>query len=167
MCNFNIPTVLFWLFCWTVIKCTFFIYFRKRLYCPCSRTENKFNVYLKIDSDNGLGVPPRTNKTNKAWRSARVKRSLDSRFPLRNFINSAELRGILWMTKIMSSVGFLAKLKFSSEFCGKWGIRVECTVLTNVKWCQMTQDLMLMIVCPIFSCLIPIRICIYLVHNQN
>jgi len=42
------------------------------LYCPCSRTENKFNVYLKIDSDNGLGVPPRTNKPNKA----RVKRSL-------------------------------------------------------------------------------------------
>jgi len=33
---------------------------------PCSRTENKFNVYLKIDSDNGLGVPLRTNKTNKA-----------------------------------------------------------------------------------------------------
>jgi len=28
----------------------------------------------------------------------------------------------------MSSVGFLAKLKFSSEFCGKWGIRVKCTV---------------------------------------
>jgi len=126
MCNFNIPTVLFWLFCWTVIKCTFCIYIRKRLYCPCSRTENKFNVYLKIDSDNGLGVPPRTNKTNKAWQSARVQRSL--RFPPRNFINSAELRGILWMIKIMSSVGFLAKLKFSSEFCRKWGIRVECTV---------------------------------------
>ena len=46
-------------------KCTFCIYFRKRLYCPCIRTENKFNVYLKIDKDNGLGVPPRTNKTNK------------------------------------------------------------------------------------------------------
>ena len=76
MCNFNIPTVLFWLFCWTVIKCTFCIYIRKRLYCPCSRTENKFNVFLMIDSDNGLGVPPRTNKTNKAWRSARVQRSL-------------------------------------------------------------------------------------------
>ena len=29
-------------------------------------TENKFNVYLKIDSDNGLGVPPRTDITNKA-----------------------------------------------------------------------------------------------------
>jgi len=52
------------------------IYIRKRLYCPCSPTENKFNVYLKIDSDNGLGVPPRTNKTNRAWRSARVQRSL-------------------------------------------------------------------------------------------
>ena len=57
-------------------KCTFCIYFRKRLFCPCSRTENKLNVYLKIDRDNGLGVPPRTNKTNKAWRSARVLRSL-------------------------------------------------------------------------------------------
>ena len=51
-----------------------------------------------------------------------------SRFHPNNFINSAEFREILWMTKIMSSVGFLAKFKYSSEFCGKWGIRVECTV---------------------------------------
>jgi len=43
---------------------------------PCSRTENKLNLYLKIDRNNGLGVPPRTNKTNKAGRSARVLRSL-------------------------------------------------------------------------------------------
>jgi len=57
-------------------KCTFCIYFRKRLFCPCSHTENKLNVYLKIDRDNGLGVPPRTNKTNKAWWSARILRSL-------------------------------------------------------------------------------------------
>jgi len=32
------------------------------------------------------------------------------------------------MTQIMSSEGFLAKLEFSSEIFGKWGIRVECTV---------------------------------------
>jgi len=37
------------------------------------------------------------------------------------------------MTYIMSSVGFLAKLKFSSEFCGKWGIRVECTVSNETQ----------------------------------
>jgi len=37
------------------------------------------------------------------------------------------------MTKIMSSAGFLAKLKFSSEFCGKWGIRLECTVCMRLQ----------------------------------
>jgi len=76
-------------------KCTFCIYFRKRLYCPCSRTENKFNVYLKIDRDNGLGVPPWTNKTNKAWRSARVLRSLSFKFSSEEIY---QLRGTLWMT---------------------------------------------------------------------
>ena len=51
-----------------------------------------------------------------------------SSVPPRKFINSAEIHGILWMTYIMSPVGFLAKLKFSSEFCGNLGIRVGCTV---------------------------------------
>jgi len=76
-------------------KCTFCIYFRKRLFCPCSRTENKLNVYLKNDRDNGLGVPPRTNKTNKAWRSARVLRSLSFKCSSEEIY---KLRGILWMT---------------------------------------------------------------------
>ena len=66
-------------------KCTFCIYIRKRLYCPCNRIENKFNVYLKIDSDNCLGVPPRTNKTNRVWRSARVHRLLLSKFSSEGF----------------------------------------------------------------------------------
>jgi len=74
-------------------KCTFCIYFRKRLYCPCSRTENKFKVYLTIDRDNGLGVPPRTNKTNKSWRSARVLRSLSFKCSSEE---NYQLRGTPW-----------------------------------------------------------------------
>ena len=117
-------------------KCTFCIYIRKRLYCPCSCTDNKFNVYLKIDSDNGLGVPSQTNETNRAWRSTRVHRSLLFKFSSKGFY---QLCGILQITNIIFSEGFLAKLEFSSEFCGKWGIRLECTVCTNVHCVQSLE----------------------------
>jgi len=101
-------------------KCTFCIYFRKILCCPCSRTENKFNVYLKIDRDNGLGVPPRTNKTNKSWRSARVLRTLSFkcsseeiyqlRGTPRNFVNDLNnvLRG--FPRKALIFLGVLRKV---------------------------------------------------------
>jgi len=44
------------------------------------------------------------------------------------------------MTNIMSSVGFLAKLKFSSEFFGKWGIRVECTGKAILVGCPFIHN---------------------------
>ena len=89
----------------------------------------------QIDSDNGLGVPLQTNKTNRAWWSARV---YDRHcFLPRDFINSEELSGILWITNIISSEGFLAKLKFSSEW---WKVGNPCGAYctfssTSTYWC--------------------------------
>jgi len=52
-------------------------------------TEN-FNVNFKIDSDNGHGVSQQTNKTNRAWQSAQVYRSLLFMFSFEEFYQLRE-----------------------------------------------------------------------------